>query len=111
LAGDTLVDAQYQPIPISRSEDGNFWGRSAVLGLDLCWEEGQLRFWDPVGRRYLNTYQEVDDARLEAEARAESERAARLEAEARAESERQTRAEAEARIRRLEEELRRRPNP
>ncbi len=97
LAGDTLVDGQYQPIPVSRLEDGSFWGRSTVLNLDLCWERGVLRFWDPVGQRYLTTDQE--------------ERAARRAAEAQRDSERQARAEAEARIRQLEEELRRRPSP
>ena len=30
-------------------------GYSAVLGLYLCWEEGRLRFYDPVAGRYLPT--------------------------------------------------------
>jgi Uma2 family endonuclease len=97
LAGDRLVDGRYQPIPISRSDEGHFWGRSLVLNLDLCWEAGKLRFWDPVGRSYLTTYEEEHAARRAAEA-------ARQAAEA-------ARDAAEARIRRLEEELRRRPNP
>ncbi len=82
LAGDRLVEGQYPPVSIHRTEEGTHWGHSDALGLDLWWEEGQLRFWDPVGRRYLTTFAE--------------ERAARL--------------AVEARLRQLEEELRRRPN-
>ncbi len=101
LAGDRLVDGRYQPISIQRTDGGHYWGRSVALGLDLCWEGGELRFWDPLGRCYLQTFQQVL-ARAEAEAaRAEA-------AESRAEKERQARAEAEARIRQLEAELRRR---
>ena len=62
-------------------------GHSDSLNLDLCWEEGNLRFWDPVDRRYLHTFMEESAARREAEARA---------------------AAAEARVRQLEEELRHR---
>ncbi len=101
LSGDALVDDRYQPIAISRYEEGNLWGRSTVLNLDLCWEQGHLRFWDPVGRRYLPTYQEEHNAHLaERDARL-AERDARL-------AERDARLAAEARIRQLEEELRRR---
>ena len=108
LAGDALVDGQYQPITIHRTTEGHYRGHSAVLNLDLCWEEGQLRFWDPVGQRYLTTGLEERAARREAEvARTEAE-AARRGAENRAETERQARLEAEARVRQLEEELRRR---
>ena len=66
-------------------------GHSDVLGLDLCWENGKLRWWDPTTHRYLPTFDEESDARIaEAEARAN--------AEARADS-------AEARVRELEAEL------
>ena len=115
LAGDRLVDGRYQPISIQRTDEGHFWGRSLALGLDLCWEEGELRFWDPLGRCYLQTFQQVlaraeaEAARAEAEAaRAEAEAARAEVAESNAEKERQARAEAEARIRQLEAELRRR---
>ena len=92
LAGDVLVDGQYQPLPcIHRTEEGHYRGLySPVLNLGTCdWEDGLLRFWDPVGQRYLTTDLE--------------ERAARREAEA-------ARDAAEARVRELEEELRRRDN-
>ena len=88
LAGDRLAGGAYQPIPVHRTEAGHWWGHSAALNLDLCWEAGKLRFWDPAGRRYLNTFTD--------------ERAAHM-------REREARIAAEARIRQLEEELRRRP--
>lgn len=89
LAGDRLVDGIYVPITIHRTDDEHLWGHSDSLDLDLCWEEGDLRFWDPVARRYLHTFMEESAARREAEARADA---------------------AEARVRLLEEELRRRQN-
>ena len=86
LAGDRLVGGAYQPIAIHRTDSEHLWGHSDALNLGLCWEEGQLRFWDPVGRRYLSTYLEEREARMAAEARADAEA---------------------ARTRELEEELRR----
>ena len=90
LAGDRLVDGVYQPIHIDQSDPAHFWGRSAVLGLDLCWEEGRLRFYDPVTQRYLSTFMEESAARTQ---------------------ETEARSQAEARVRELEEELRRLRNP
>ena len=81
LAGDRLADGEYQPITIVKVDDKRYWGHSDSLNLDLCWEYGQLRFYDPAAQRYLLTHDE------EAEADA---------------------AEAQARVRQLEEELRRR---
>ena len=92
LAGDRLVDGVYVSIPIQRTDEQHHWGRSEALGLSLCWEEGRLRFWDPVGHSYLNTFMEERDARL-------AERDARF-------AERDARLAAEARARQLEEELR-----
>ena len=107
LAGDRLVGGEYHPITIHRSAERHFWGHSDVLNLDLCWEEGSLRFWDPVGQRYLHTYMEENEARRQAEARADTERDARIaERDARI-AERDARITAEARARQLEEELRR----
>ncbi len=101
LSGDRLVSGSYQPIEINRSGDRLLWGHSQVLNLDLCWEEGRLRFWDPAAQRYLSTYQEVHDSHR-------AERSARLEAESQRERERSARLGAEERVRQLEEELRRR---
>ena len=100
LAGDRLVGNSYQPIPIHRTEEGHYWGHSDSLGLDLCWEEGLLRFWDPLSQTYLPTFAE-ERALRQAEGYArQEESSARRQAEARAEA-------AEAQVRALEEELRR----
>ena len=87
LAGDRLVGNEYQPIAIEQTGDGLYRGHSDVLNLDVCWEHGQLRWYDPVARAYIMTHND--------------ERAGRIAAEAEA-------AEAQARIRELEEELHRR---
>ena len=76
LAGDRLHGGVYQPVHVERSDEEHLWGRSAVLNLDLCWEEGQLRWWDPAERRYLRTFDEEAEERL-------AERAGRLAAEER----------------------------
>ena len=78
LAGDRLVDGVYEPIDISSTDDAHFRGRSEVLGLDVCWEEGQLRWYDPAAERYLLTFDEEAEARAAAE-----ERVRELEAEVR----------------------------
>ena len=90
LAGGRLVDGEYQPIPITQIDDEHYWGRSESLNLDLCWERGELRWYDPVAQRYLPTFNE--------------ERAARIAAEAQHEA-------AEARVRELEAQLRRAQAP
>ena len=55
LAGDVLVDGEYQPVEIVHEPDGLIWGHSAVLGLDLCWAAGELRFRDPASGEFLLT--------------------------------------------------------
>ena len=72
IAGDRLVSGAYEPIPIRRTDDQHLWGHSEALNLDICWEEGQLRFWVPVSGRYLPTYMEEREARIAAEARVRS---------------------------------------
>ena len=111
LAGDRLVREQYLPIPIHRTEEGICWGRSEALGLDLCWEEGLLRFWDPAAGRYLTTYLEERAARRAAETGRDAETTARRAAEVAARrAEAAARRAAEARVRQLESELRRLQN-
>ena len=56
LSGWTLVDGTYQAIPIIQHADGMHYGDSAVLGLQVCWEGGHLRWYDPAEARYLDTY-------------------------------------------------------
>ena len=70
LAGDRLVDGKYRPIEITRISDELYRGHSDALNLDLRWEYGNLRWYDPVAQRYLQTYDEVDDDRIAAEQRA-----------------------------------------
>ena len=107
LAGDRLVAGEYEPLPINEEPDGVKWGHSPVLGLDLCWEDGQLRVYDPVAGSYLLPLEELEARRAAAEARAAgaegraaAERAARRLAEDRAVT-------AESELRRLRERLRR----
>ena len=70
LAGDRLVEGEYRPIEIARVSDEVYRGRSEALNLDLCWEYGRLRWYDPVAGRYLQTYDEIEDERIAAEQRA-----------------------------------------
>ncbi len=100
LVGESLVDGEYRELVMGRDVDGRSWGHSPMLNLELHWEDGRLRFYDPVGGRWLRNIEETDAARESAEARAES-------AEAVAETERTARESAEARIAELEAELRR----
>ncbi len=107
LAGDRLVAGEYEPIRINEAADGGWWGHSTVLGLDLCWEAGELRLHDPVAGTYLPTPEELQDQRDAAEGRAAAERAARELAEDRAAAEHTARQLAETALRRLREQLRR----
>lgn len=106
LAGDTLVDGVYEPIRIIVEPDGRHWGYSEVMGLELWWDDEQLRFRDPASGEFLPTpeelsaaHEELDAERQEAQERAATEMSARLAAERRAD-------EAEARIQEMEAELR-----
>ncbi len=76
LAGYLLAHGEYEPIRMTTEPDGMVWGRSPALGLDLCWDQGVLRLYDPVAREYLRNPDELEDelnaerdARIAAEAR------------------------------------------
>lgn len=69
LAGDRLVNGVYQPIHIVQVDAERYWGHSDVLNLDVCWERGELRWYDPVARRYLRTYDETDNELVAAQTR------------------------------------------
>ena len=86
LAGDRLIEGAYRPVEIVQLEGRHLHGSSAVLGLELCWQEGRLRWYDPAEQRYLPTIDEMDDERI---------------------AEQQARLVAEERIRELEAENRR----
>ena len=85
LAGDVLVDGVHVPVEIVSDPDGLIWGHSEVLDLDICWDEGELRFRDPSTGEFLLTPEEWRAAQESAEARAEEAEArnAALEAELR----------------------------
>ena len=68
LAGDTLVEGEYQPIPVEIGDDGIHRGYSTVLGLELHWREGQLRFYDPATGELLPTGPEAWVQRNQAQA-------------------------------------------
>ena len=115
LAGDRLVGGEYVAMPIEELPDGSLQGYSAALGLNIRWEEGEIVFYDPDTGRHIATFEDEREARLAAEARAESADARAVSADARAASAEtraasaETRAaSAETRVRELEEKLRRR---
>ena len=68
LSGDHLVNGQYKPIPLNTGADGVIRGHSPVLGLELHWDAGQLRFYDPTASDYLPDLAEATAQRDAAEA-------------------------------------------
>lgn len=93
LVGEYLVEGEYRRFEMMDDPDGLPRAHSPLLNLDLRWEEGRLRFYDPVSGRWL-------ESNAESIARAEAEYNARVAAEARADA-------AEARMDEMEAELRR----
>ena len=87
LAGDRLVDGQYEPVPIETVEEGVLQGYSRVLNLILRWDHGHLGWHDPETGNHIIRYEDL---------------------EARADIEREARMAAEARVRELEAEMERR---
>ena len=94
LAGEYLEDGEYRRFELRREAGGMVWGHSPTLNLDLCWDNGRLRCYDPTAGTYLMNQQEEQAARVAAQASSEAERAAREAAESRV-------AELEAELRRL----------
>ena len=94
LVGERLVDGEYRRFEMRYESDGRVWAHSEVLNLDLWWDDGDLRFWDPVAGRWLLSHEEEKE-------RADAEMSARLAAEARADVAEVRLAELEAEIRRL----------
>ena len=128
LVGERLVDGEYQRLEMEREPEGRVRGHSDVLGLDLCWVDGHLRFYNPAEGRWLPNYRDIHAqadaeqaarefaetrareeraAREYAESEAYSERIARESAEALVDTERAARESAEARLAEMEAELRR----
>ena len=69
LAGDRLVEGQYEPIAIEEVEAGVLQGYSAVLGLLVRWERGDLRWHDPETGQEIPTFEKEREGRMTAEAR------------------------------------------
>ncbi len=98
LAGDKLVDGRYERIAIEWRDAEHGRGYSAALGLFVCWEREQLRFYDPAQGRYLRTLsEEAAERRAEAAGRRRAEAQAEA-AETRADAEAARAAAAEARL-------------
>ena len=100
LSGDHLVNGRYEPLPLDTGADGVIRGSSPVLGLELHWDTGQLRFYDPVAGDYLRDLRQ-------AEAQLEAETAARAVAEDQRAAEVAARTAAEALVERLRAQFRR----
>ena len=107
LVGERLVDGEYRRLDLHREGDGRVRAHSDVLGLDLMWEEGELRFWDPVVETWLLSHEEAQARADEEFVRAEEAQARANEAYNLVEQERTGRLAAEARVAELETELRR----
>lgn len=73
LAGDRLVNGQYEPIDLADHRSGKMFGMvsgySPVLDLYLCWDSGKLRFYDPKTDGFLMAPQELETALAEAQER------------------------------------------
>lgn len=82
LAGDTLVDGEYQPLPIHHESDGLIWGHSEILGLDLCWDDGEFRLRNPLTGDFLPSPTELQDERDVAQAERDAAQAERDAAQA-----------------------------
>ena len=82
LAGDRLVDSAYQPIEIEWLDENRCRGYSDFLGLYVCWEHGELRWYDPRTESYIRTHADEVERADHAEAERDREAAARREAEA-----------------------------
>lgn len=113
-----LQGDRYVPVPLETLPDGRVRGYSPTLGLYLYWDDGRLRFHDPVRDVWLPDLYDALEALTAAEDRAEAavldreaarvqaaaaqaqaaaESQARARAQAKAAAERQARANAEAR--------------
>ena len=91
LAGDRLAGGTYESVDILEVAPNHFHGRSDVLGLSLCWDDGKLRWFDPSAEQHLLLVDEGQEALI-------AEREGRI-------AEREARIAAEARVRELEEQL------
>ena len=110
LAGRRLSGGEYHPIETTARSPRFISGFSPATKLFICWDEGQLRFFDPVKGRYLRKADEAyrDSRHLDSE-RAAHERTREAHERERIEHDetRQALMRERERTRQLEEELRR----
>ncbi len=69
LRSERLVDGEYRRMELVQESDGRMWGHSPTLNLELHWEEGRLRLYDPTGGRWLQNIEETATRAEAAEAR------------------------------------------
>ena len=90
LSGELLTGGAYEPMPLHQGRDGVVRGHSPVLGLELHWDDGHLRIYDPAAGEYLpdmaeakaqrdSAIRERDAATYERNAEAEARRSAEAE--------------------------------
>ena len=103
LAGDRLVDGVYVPIDLEERPDGSLQGYSAVLDLNIRWENGRLGWYDPATGLHITTFGDERERADREQVRADRERIRADAAEAALQA-------AEERIRQLEERQQRRLN-
>ena len=69
LAGEILSpNGLYVPIETHEDSEGRIWAYSPALELRLYWDNGVLRFYDPLAGEFLLDHREERNARLAAEA-------------------------------------------
>ncbi len=108
LQGYQLIDGNYFPLPATTLPNGNLSITSAVLGLELHLEQGELRFYNPVTGEKLLTHAEAEAARQAAETARQAAEAARQAAEAARQAAEAARQAAEDKAERLAARLRER---
>lgn len=107
LAGERLVDGEYQPYELREEEDCSVIGYSPLLDLNFYWDGDEFDVLDPVTGRTVDRLVAAENERDAAEERAEAEREARLTEEQARMAEREARLAAEARERELLAEIER----
>jgi Uma2 family endonuclease len=81
LVGERLVNGEYIRFEINQQAEGLIWGHSPTLGLDLCWDDGKLRYRIPDTGEHLPDYDEALNALRGSEARLQESETARLRVE------------------------------
>jgi Uma2 family endonuclease len=85
LQGLRLIEGNYLPIPSNYLASGELSITSQILALELRLQDGEMRFYNPATGKKLLSYQELEQAKLEAEQAKleEQEKAAKLAAKLR----------------------------